>query len=109
MLAVGTGVTCGHCRSARLRLFHIHISSALPSVTALIPGACKLATSLSFLRKSGATGRHGGRQLAMSRSAAQMQWLGLPHGPESDSFVVATWNVLADGLAQSGGWIHVRS
>jgi hypothetical protein len=28
---------------------------------------------------------------------------------EQHTFVVATWNVLADGLAQSGGWIYVRS
>lgn len=24
------------------------------------------------------------------------------------AFTLATWNVLADGLAQTGGWVHVR-
>jgi hypothetical protein len=24
------------------------------------------------------------------------------------TFTAATWNVLADGLAQSGGWLYVR-
>jgi hypothetical protein len=30
------------------------------------------------------------------------------NGASARTFTLATWNVLADGLAQSGGWIHVR-
>lgn len=35
-------------------------------------------------------------------------WLGGAAASDG-SFTFATWNILADGLAQSGGWLHVRA
>lgn len=51
---------------------------------------------------------------------AQQRWLGdadpvRNQDPKSvgstsvSPFTLATWNVLADGLAQTGGWLHVRT
>ena len=41
----------------------------------------------------------------LARSVAQ---LAESHNTDATSFTLATWNVLADGLAQTGGWVHVR-
>lgn len=47
-------------------------------------------------------GPHGGA-LSSAQGAAD------DDGELANSFTAATWNMLADGLAQGGGWLYVRS